>query len=85
MKQYRATENGVELIGENCSTFIPPDPTSNAWRQFLAWRSRGHTPEVALRQPGNSVALKNLWIVGAGGFGREVFTMAASARGAAGS
>lgn len=84
MKRYRATENGVELVGENCSTFIPPDPTSHAWRQFLAWQDQGHVPDPGPPRPypSNSKPIKKLWIVGAGGFGREVCTMAATARGA---
>jgi sugar O-acyltransferase (sialic acid O-acetyltransferase NeuD family) len=83
MKQYRATEKGVELVGKHCSTFIPPDPTSNAWRQFLAWQNQGYVPEPASPRPypSDSGSVKRLWIVGAGGFGREVFSMAASARG----
>jgi sugar O-acyltransferase (sialic acid O-acetyltransferase NeuD family) len=84
MKRYRATENGVERIADGRSTFICPDATSGAWRDFLAWQAQGRTPEPALPRafPAAAAAPKKLWIVGAGGFGREVFSMAATARGA---
>ncbi len=84
MKRYRATETGVELIEADRSTFLRPDATSSAWRDFLAWQAQGHLLEPALPRafPLASPSVKKLWIVGAGGFGREVFSMATTARGA---
>lgn len=84
MSRYRSTESGVERIEEGRSTFIWPDATSSAWRDFLAWQAQGHAPESPVPRafPRTAAAPKNLWIVGAGGFGREVYSMSASARGA---
>ena len=84
MKRYRSTETGVELLEAGRSTFIYPDATSSAWRDFLAWQDLGNIPDPPVTRPYAAPAgePKSLWIVGAGGFGREVFSMSADARGA---
>lgn len=84
MTRYRSIENGVELVEADRSTFIRADATSSAWRDYLAWNALGNQPELQLPRPYafDAGATKNLWIVGAGGFGREVFSMTQSARGA---
>lgn len=88
MRRYRTAELGIELIEGSRSTFILPDPTSPGWRDYLAWQARGNTPEVTDPRPYSRefvpeeiVEPKKLWIVGAGGFGREIFSMSASAQG----
>lgn len=84
MTRYRSVENGVELIEGDRSTFIRADLKSSAWRDFAAWQALGNQVEERLPRPYEFYvgATKNLWIVGAGGFGREVFSMTQSARGA---
>jgi sugar O-acyltransferase (sialic acid O-acetyltransferase NeuD family) len=84
MTRYRSTEHGVERIEGGRSTFIPADPTNAAWRDFLAWSALGHVhgPRAPRPYSFDAGATKKLWIVGAGGFGREVFSMTHSARGA---
>lgn len=84
MTRYRSIENGVELVEADRSTFIRADETSSAWRDFLTWQALGHQAEERVPRPYAfyAGATKNLWIVGAGGFGREVFSMTHSARGA---
>lgn len=84
MTRYRSVEMGVELIEDDRSTFIPADPANAAWRDFLAWSALGHTHEPRLPRPYafDAGATRKLWIIGAGGFGREVFSMTQSARGA---
>ncbi len=84
MRRYREMKDGVELVGEGHSTFIREDTTSRSWREYLAWRAAGHSPEPPLPRPfvSTSDSRKRLLIAGAGGFGREVFSMAATARGA---
>lgn len=83
MKRYRATELGVELLEDNRSTFIVPDPTNGAWRAYLAWQAQGYALEPAAPRAFSREVPepKKLWIVGAGGFGREVLSMSESARG----
>ena len=76
-------ENGVELVEENRSRFIRADGSSSLWRDYLAWHALGNMPEPPLPrpyefEPGRT---RDLWIVGAGGFGREVYSMTRSARG----
>ena len=84
MIRYRLTESGVEFIDRNHSTFIPSDPENAAWCDFLTWLGVGNTYEQALRRPYSSDpgVTDRLFIIGAGGFGREVFSMTHSARGA---
>ena len=84
MTRYRSIENGVELIETGRSTFIRCDATSGAWRDYLAWIAIGNAPEPPAPRPYafNAGATRNLWIIGAGGFGREVFSMTHLARGA---
>jgi len=84
MKRYRSAETGVELLEAGRSTFIYPDATSSAWRDFLAWESLGNIPEPPVARPyaASEARRKKLWIVGAGGFGRQVFSMATGAIGA---
>ena len=84
MTSYRSIENGIELMESGRSTFIPGDPTSSAWRDYMAWSALGNTPEPPQPRPYafDAGATRKLWIIGAGGFGREVFSMTHSARGA---
>lgn len=81
---FRTTDHGIERVEAGCSTFIPRDPASSAWRDFLAWEKMGHRPETQQPRPFafDAGATRKLWIIGAGGFGREVFSMTHSARGA---
>ena len=84
MTRYRSIDHGVELLESGRATFIHADPTSSAWRDFLAWNARGNQPAPAQPRPYafDAGATRKLWIIGAGGFGREVFSMTQSARGA---
>ena len=81
---YRTIEHGIELVGNERSTFIPRDPASSAWRDFTAWMALGNAPAPQAPRPFafDPMKTRRLWIVGAGGFGREVFSMTHSARGA---
>jgi sugar O-acyltransferase (sialic acid O-acetyltransferase NeuD family) len=78
MIRYRSIEHGVEIVEEGRSTFIRANPQSSAWRNYLAWHALGNEPEPLARQ---SATPKKLWIIGAGGFGREVFSMTGTAQG----
>lgn len=83
---YRLAEFGIERIDRGRSTFIHADASQAAWREFEAWRRLGHQPAPALNRPlfpgsAPASAPKKLWIIGAGGYGREVFGMAQSAYG----
>ena len=84
MTSYRTTDQGIERLDSSGSTFIQRDPASSAWRDFTGWAALGNVPEPALPRPYAVYTDKTrkLWIIGAGGFGREVFTMTHSARGA---
>jgi sugar O-acyltransferase (sialic acid O-acetyltransferase NeuD family) len=84
MSRYRLNDGGVEIVEAHQSTFLVPDVTSSAWRNYLAWQAAGNVAEPVLPRPyaAPSGAIKKLWIVGAGGFGREVFSMSAGVRGA---
>ena len=84
MSRYRASEHGVEWIRGSRSTFIPAEPGNALWRDHEAWRALGHECEPPLPHPYelSTGHHRRLWIVGAGGFGREVFAMSRSARGA---
>lgn len=77
MINYRLTESGVERIENGHSTFILNDPRHPAWREFESWRALGNQP---LELPERLTRLKKLWIIGAGGYGRELYSMAMSAR-----
>ena len=81
---YRGNEHGIELVENERSTFIPRDPASSAWRDFTAWTALGNVPAPPAPRPFafDPVQTRRLWIIGAGGFGREVFSMTHSARGA---
>lgn len=83
MIAYRLAEFGVERIEAGCSTFITRDPRHPAWLEYESWRASGHQPEPARAQPEFPVTPKprKLWIIGAGGFGREVYGAAQSALG----
>jgi sugar O-acyltransferase (sialic acid O-acetyltransferase NeuD family) len=78
---YRIAEHGVERIEDGRSTFIQPDASHPAWREYEAWRGLGHQAVPAVPRPLFDGALKNLWIIGAGGYGRELFGMAQGAQG----
>lgn len=79
MIAYRMAEIGVERLEEGASTFIPADAAHPAWREFEAWRAAGHEPAPARPRP--EFELPRLWIIGAGGYGREVFSMTITAWG----
>lgn len=81
---YRSIENGVSLIEGAHTTFIRADAAGSAWRDFLAWTALGNQCEPREPRPFafEAGAAKSLWIIGAGGFGREVYSMTQSARGA---
>lgn len=83
MLTYRLAEFGVERIEAGCSTFIPEDSRQPAWREFEDWRATGREPEPARWRPDfpKTPDAKRLWIIGAGGFGREVFGAAQTAIG----
>jgi sugar O-acyltransferase (sialic acid O-acetyltransferase NeuD family) len=79
---YRLAEFGVERIEEGASTFIAADPAHPAWREYEAWRAAGHEPAAAPIQPAFIERVPDpLWIVGAGGYGREIFSLTPSCRG----
>lgn len=80
---YRLAEFGVERIEAESSTFIPADSRQPAWREFETWRASGGEPEPAPWRPAfpQATAPQKLWIIGAGGFGREVFGAAQTALG----
>lgn len=84
MTRYRSIDYGVELVEDGRSTCIRGDATGSAWRDYVAWQALGNTPEPQLPRPYtfDAGATRKLWIIGAGGFGREVFSMTQSARGA---
>lgn len=75
MLTYRLAQSGVERIEAGRTTFIPQDSRQPAWREYEAWRASGREPEPARWRPQFPTAsnAKRLWIIGAGGFGREVF------------
>ena len=77
MITFKRNEFGVERIEDGQSTFIRDDPRHPAWREFESWRALGHQPMEL--QP-RLTSLKNLWIIGAGGYGRELYSMTQSAR-----
>ena len=83
MIAYRLAEFGVERAEANLSTFIQEDPSNAAWVEFQAWRALGNQPAPAAERPKfyESPPPNNLWIIGAGSYGREVFCMAQGARG----
>ena len=83
MIAYRLTEDGVERQERGCSTFIARDARHPAWREFEKWRALGNQPAemIPRRFSSDCKGIKNLWIAGAGGYGREIFGMAQSARG----
>jgi len=83
MIAYRNTEFGVERIEDGASTFIHEDPAHPAWREFQAWRGQGYEPGSRVERPNflDTPAVMKLWVIGAGGYGREVFSMTRSARG----
>lgn len=84
MISYRLSESGVERMEDGRSTFLHRHAATAAWREFERWCALGNAPAPALERPrfgGEVVQAKNLWIVGAGGFGREVYGMAQSAAG----
>jgi sugar O-acyltransferase (sialic acid O-acetyltransferase NeuD family) len=83
MLTYRLAECGVERIEAGRSTFIHQDSRQPAWREFEAWRASGREPEPAPARPAFPIASQpnKLWIIGAGGFGREVFGAAQTAIG----
>jgi sugar O-acyltransferase (sialic acid O-acetyltransferase NeuD family) len=79
---YRVAEFGVELIAEGASTFIPADPTHPAWSEYESWRAAGREAAPALARPSFAEpARAALWIIGAGGYGREVLSLTPSCRG----
>ena len=84
MIRYRSIEMGVELIENERSTFIPSDPANAVWQDFLSWSTLGQTSEPPLPQfySSDKGAIGRLFIIGAGGFGREVFSMTHTALGA---
>lgn len=82
MITYRLAEFGVERLEPGQSTFIPPDLAHPAWREFQAWCAQGNQPLAASVRPvfGQPRPTKNLWIIGTGGYGREVCGAVSSAR-----
>jgi sugar O-acyltransferase (sialic acid O-acetyltransferase NeuD family) len=83
---YRIAEFGVERIEYGQSTFIHADRGLPAWREYEAWRALGHEPAAPSErprfiEPEPRPEPKRLWIIGAGGYGREVFGLAQSAHG----
>ncbi len=83
MTTFRFAEFGVERIEKGRSTFIAEDSRQPAWREFESWRDAGNQPLPLARRSPFAVARdpKRLWIIGAGGFGREIFGAAQSALG----
>ncbi|MEZ5278006.1 MAG: acetyltransferase [Opitutaceae bacterium] len=84
MIHYRHHEFGIEKIEEGRSTFIAPEPDNAAWRDYLTWTSKGI---AAIEQPARPFfhqvqAPKRLLIIGAGTYGRELYWMSRTARGA---
>ena len=84
MTRYCTTDHGIERIDSGRSTYIQRDPASSAWRDFTAWSALGNVPEPQAPRPYaiDAGTTRKLWIIGAGGCGREVFSMTHSARGA---
>jgi sugar O-acyltransferase (sialic acid O-acetyltransferase NeuD family) len=79
---YVITEFGVTKIESERVTFIPALETLGAWRDFETWCSTGNSPKYLPKQPSPEYGLpKKLWIIGAGGFGREIFGMSQTALG----
>jgi len=80
---YRLAEFGLERVEAGRSTFLPEDRRHPAWLEYAAWRAAGHSVTAAPAHPAfpASGPPKRLWIIGAGGFGREVFGAAQSALG----
>lgn len=74
---YRLNEFGVERIEDGQSTFIHADPTRPAWCEYQVWCALGNQP---LEAPAR-FRPKKLWIIGAGGYGRELYSMSSGARG----
>lgn len=72
---YRIAEFGVERIERGRSTFLPEDRRHPEWLDYEAWRASGQVAGTSPERPQFPVAPqpKKLWIIGAGGFGREVF------------
>lgn len=83
MIAYRLAEFGVERMESGSTTFIHSDPAHPAWREYLAWRNSGNHPDPAPPHPfyAEKTPRNRLWIIGAGGYGREIFSMTSSARG----
>jgi sugar O-acyltransferase (sialic acid O-acetyltransferase NeuD family) len=73
----------VERVEGGRSTFIARDVRQAAWREYESWRAAGNVAEPAPPRAVFAVACvpKKLWIIGAGGFGREVFGAAQTALG----
>ncbi len=80
---YRLAEFGVQQIEEGQSTFISHDLRQPAWREFESWCALGNKPAAMPTRPfpAERGRFKKLWIIGAGGYGREIFGMSQSARG----
>lgn len=82
MIEYVRTEFGVTKIESGRVTFIPVVETLGSWQDFEAWCKLGHSPKQAPKQPSPEYfAPRKLWIIGAGGFGREILGMSQTARG----
>ncbi len=85
---FRLVEFGVERLEESGSTFIMPSDELGAWQEFEAWCALGNKPAGSPFNPGSNPGPrpvfsgpKSLLIVGAGGYGREIFGMSQTARG----
>lgn len=83
MMTYRWVEFGVERLENGRSTFIERNPGLASWREFEKWRALGNTPQAAPFRPSFPPApiKRDLWIIGAGGYGREIHGLAQSCRG----
>ncbi len=82
MSAYRLAEHGVEYLEPGRSTFIAENPGHGPWRDFQSWCALGNQPLPSRQRPGIAYAeRKKLWIIGAGGFGREVYGMSQTALG----
>lgn len=81
---FRLVEFGVERLEESGSTFIMPSEELGAWQEFEAWCALGNKPAGDPFNPVPHSSFsepKALLIVGAGGYGREIFGMSQTARG----
>lgn len=84
MITYRLCEIGVERIENGRSTFVSKDQNNAAWLEYESWLACGFTPAAspAVRAiaseptiaPPVAPPLPPLYIIGAGGFGRQVFS-----------